>query len=115
MPDPVQGGSSGSHYDTALALNALMEPAINDSLDASLNLDISANLLQDTGWPLNDGNARNGNCDTGVDVVEDAGLIIGANVQATRNPSVSRAGNHGNHHRCRAHNHHRPPATHTGT
>src|SRR3546814_20038610 len=52
MPDPVQGGSSGSHYDTALAPNALMEPAINDSLDASLNLDISANLLQDTGWTL---------------------------------------------------------------
>src|SRR3546814_12302941 len=68
MPDPVRGGSSGSHYDTALAPNALMEPAINDSLDASLNLDISANLLQDTGWTLNDGHARNGNCDTGVDV-----------------------------------------------
>src|SRR3546814_2694990 len=81
MPDPVRGGSSGSHYDTALAPNALMEPAINDSLDASLNLDISANLLQDTGWTLNDGNARIGNCDTGVDVVDDAGIIIGANVQ----------------------------------
>src|SRR3546814_8127848 len=76
------GGSSGSHYDTALAPNALMETAINDSLDASLNLDISANLLQDTGWTLNDGNARIGNCDTGVDVVDDAGTIIGANVQA---------------------------------
>src|SRR3546814_11204619 len=68
MPDPVRGGSSGSHYDTALAPNALMEPAINDSLDASLNLDISAKLLQDTGWTLNAGNARLGKCDTGVEI-----------------------------------------------
>src|SRR3546814_20153052 len=37
MPDPVQGGSSGSHYDTALAPNALMEPTINDSLAPSHN------------------------------------------------------------------------------
>src|SRR3546814_1837576 len=91
MPDPVQGVSSGSHYATALAPNALMEQAINDSLDASLNLDISANLLQDTGWTLNGGNARIGNCDTGVDVVDDAGIIVGANVQATSNLCESRA------------------------
>src|SRR3546814_19882467 len=76
-----------------------MEPAINDSLDASLNLDISANLLQDTGWTLNDGNARIGNCDTGVDVVDDAGIIIGANVQATSHLCESRAGNHGQYQR----------------
>ena len=57
MPDPVQPGSSGSHYDTAMAPNALMEPAINDSLNAALNLDITANLLKDTGWVLNGGNA----------------------------------------------------------
>ena len=49
MPDPVQPGSSGSHYDTALAPNALMEPAINDSLNAAVNLDITPNLLEDTG------------------------------------------------------------------
>src|SRR3546814_10402818 len=65
MPDPVRGGSSGSHYDTALAPNALMEPAINDSLDASLNLVHSANQLQATSWTHNDGKARIGNCDTG--------------------------------------------------
>ncbi|MGN7726917.1 PA domain-containing protein [Luteimonas sp. 22616] len=102
MPDPVQGGSSGSHYDTALAPNALMEPAINDSLDASLNLDISANLLQDTGWTINGGNARIGNCDTGVDVVDDAGIIVGANVQATSNLCESRARNRGHYQRCMA-------------
>ena len=103
MPNPVQGGSSGSHYDTALAPNALMEPAINDSLDASLNLDITPNLLQDTGWTLNGGNARIGNCDTGVDVVDDAGIIIGANIQATSNLCESRAGNHGQYQSCMAH------------
>lgn len=85
MPDPVQPGSSGSHYDSAMAPNALMEPAINDSLNAALNLDITPNLLKDTGWVLNGGNATIDGCDTGVDVVNDAGIIIGANVQATSN------------------------------
>src|SRR3546814_13431225 len=80
-----------------------MEPAINDSLAASLNLYLSANLLQDTGWTLNDGNARIGNCDTGVDVVDDAGIIIGANVQATSNLCETRAANHGHYQRCMAH------------
>src|SRR3546814_10949967 len=70
--------------------------------DASLNLDISANRLQDTGWTLNDGNARIGNCDTGVDVVDDAGIIIGANVPATSNLCESRAGNHGQYQGCMA-------------
>lgn len=85
MPDPVQGGSSGSHYDTALSPNALMEPSINDSLFAAMNIDITPNLLQDTGWTLNSGNARLGSCDTGVKVVDDAGIIVGANVQAHSN------------------------------
>ena len=100
MPNPVQGGSSGSHYDTAMAPNALMEPAINDSLNASLNLDMTPNLLQDTGWKLNTGNARIGNCDTRVDVVDDAGIIIGANIQATSDLCESRAGNHGQYQSC---------------
>lgn len=82
MPNPVVGGSSGSHYDTALAPDALMEPAINTSLRSALNIDISANLLQDTGWVINAGNARIGNCDTSIDVVDDAGIIVGANVEA---------------------------------
>ena len=100
MPDPVQPGSSGSHYDTALAPNALMEPAINDSLNAAVNLDITANLLQDTGWQVNAGSARIGTCDTGVDVVNDAGLIIGANVQATSNLCLSKAANRGAYQSC---------------
>ena len=85
MPNPVQGGSSGSHYDTATAPNTLMEPAINDSLNAALNIDITANLLKDTGWHLNTGNAKIAGCDTGIKIINDAGIIIGANVQATSN------------------------------
>ena len=100
MPDPVQGGSSGSHYDTALAPNALMEPAINDSLFAAVNLDITPNLLQDTGWTLNGGNAVIDGCDTGIDIVDDAGIIIGANVQASSNLCLSKAATRGDYQGC---------------
>lgn len=100
MPNPVQPGSSGSHYDTALAPNALMEPAINDSLNAALNLDITPNLLKDTGWVLNGGNAKIDGCDTSIDVVDDAGIIIGANVQAQSNLCLSKAAKRGDYQNC---------------
>lgn len=100
MPDPVQGGSSGSHYDTALSPNALMEPSINDSLFAAMNLDITPNLLQDTGWTLNSGNAKLGGCDTGVKVVDDAGIIVGANVQAHSNLCKASTGSQGQYVSC---------------
>jgi hypothetical protein len=100
MPDPVQSGSSGSHYDTALSPNALMEPAINDSLHAALNLDITPNLLKDTGWKLNPGNAMIDGCDTGIRIVDDAGIIIGANVQATSNLCLSTATKRGDYQNC---------------
>ena len=83
MPNPVQAGSSGSHYDSDALPNLLMEPAINSTLLGALNLDITPNLLRDTGWPINDGNAKINGCDTTIDVVSDAGIIIGANVEAT--------------------------------
>jgi PA domain-containing protein len=100
MPNPVQPGSSGSHYDTALAPNALMEPAINDSLNAALNLDITPSLLKDTGWVLNGGTAKINGCDTGIAVVNDAGIIVGANVQATSNVCALHAKNHGAYQSC---------------
>ncbi|MUV13265.1 PA domain-containing protein [Noviluteimonas gilva] len=83
MPNPVAPGSSGSHYDTALSPNALMEPAINDSLNAALLIDNSANLLKDTGWRINTGTAQINGCNTEVKVITDAGVITGANVVAT--------------------------------
>jgi hypothetical protein len=100
MPNPVSSGSSGSHYDTALSPNALMEPAINTSLRSALNLDITPNLLKDTGWVLNPGNAKLNGCDTTIDVVDDAGIIIGANVQATSKLCLSKATSHGEYQNC---------------
>jgi hypothetical protein len=100
MPNPVAGGSSGSHYDTNLAPNALMEPAINDSLHGGLYIDASAALLQDTGWKLNGGNAKLNGCDTTIDVVDDAGIIIGANVQAQSNLCAAFAADKGAYQSC---------------
>jgi hypothetical protein len=100
MPNPVQGGSSGSHYDSNMLPNALMEPAINATLFSAFNLDITPNLLQDTGWPLNGGNAKIDGCDTTIDVVDAAGIIVGANVQATSNLCLSKATNRGSYQSC---------------
>ena len=91
MPQPVQPGSSGSHYDTAHSPNSLMEPAINTSLRAGLNIDMSAALLKDVGWKLNPGNAKLAGCDTGIKVISTGGLIIGANVEATSKLCLSSA------------------------
>lgn len=100
MPNPVQPGSSGSHYDTALLPNALMEPSINSTLLSGFNVDITPNLLKDTGWVLNAGNAMIGNCDTGIDIVDDAGIILGANVQASSNVCLISATTRGSYQGC---------------
>ena len=100
MPDPVQGGSSGSHYDSNALPNALMEPAINSTLLSIYNIDITPNLLEDIGWTLNAGNAVIDGCNTGIDVVDDAGIIIGANVQATSNVCLINATKRGDYQSC---------------
>lgn len=102
MPTVVASGSSGSHYDTALAPNALMEPFITSTLFANLNLDLTPALLRDTGWKLAPGNARmaGGKCDSGVDAVDRGGLIIGSSVTAWDNLCASRARNHGQYVKC---------------
>ena len=51
-PSPIAPGSSFSHFDVRLTPNALMEPSINDSLDASMDLDLTPALFQDLGWEL---------------------------------------------------------------
>jgi len=48
-PDPVQIGSSISHWDPSAFPNLLMEPAINADLPF-LGLDISPPLMYDLGW-----------------------------------------------------------------
>lgn len=101
-PNPVQPGSSFSHYDTSTSPNALMEPAITASLAANYNLDLTPALFRDEGWTLNQGNAMIGTCDTGIPVVEEGGLIIGANVQAQSNICKITARNHGAYQSCMA-------------
>lgn len=68
MPFPVQGGSSGSHYDSIARRNLLMEPAINANLTHNLKApdDLTLELLRDVGWfpdADNDGSPTGTDCD----------------------------------------------------
>ena len=88
MPNPVQSGSSGSHYDNNAMPNLLMEPAINDSLRSYYNLDITPHLLKDIGWQLNTASAKIGSpsvpdCDTGVAGTPAGGLFVAGTIQAS--------------------------------
>ena len=47
-PNPLQGGSSISHYDSACSPNLLMEPAIN--LGLPIDLDLTRQQMCDIGW-----------------------------------------------------------------
>ena len=51
-PNPYQGGSSVSHWDTSAHPNQLMEPAINDDLTHAVSppADLTLPLLKDIGW-----------------------------------------------------------------
>ncbi|WP_310385661.1 PA domain-containing protein, partial [Roseateles sp.] len=51
-PNPFQGGSSVSHFDSSAFRNQLMEPAISGDLTQSVlpPIDLTFRLLQDTGW-----------------------------------------------------------------
>jgi hypothetical protein len=52
MPNPVQGGSSGSHFDSIAFKNLLMEPSINPDLTHNLTApdDLTLELMRDIGW-----------------------------------------------------------------
>jgi hypothetical protein len=51
-PDPYQGGSSVSHWDTIATRNLLMEPFINSDLDHQVKppFDLTLPLFKDIGW-----------------------------------------------------------------
>ncbi len=51
-PNPFQGGSSVSHWDTSATPNQLMEPSINGDLTHTVlpPTDLTYRLLQDEGW-----------------------------------------------------------------
>jgi hypothetical protein len=52
-PNPVNFGSSLSHWDTSVTPNALMEPFITKDLKAADRVDLTTCLLADIGWSLN--------------------------------------------------------------
>lgn len=47
-PNPLQGGSSISHFSTAATPNLLMEPAINAGV--AIDLDLTRQQMRDIGW-----------------------------------------------------------------
>lgn len=68
MPNPVVGGSSGSHYDSIAFRNLLMEPSINPDLTHNLDApdDLTLELMRDVGWFPDadlDGLATEDDCD----------------------------------------------------
>ena len=100
-PNPVQPGSSFSHYDTSSSPNALMEPAITSTLAGQIDVDLTPALFADEGWTLNSGNALVGDaCDIGVAVNQEGGIIIGANVQAWDNLCLASSSNKGSYQSC---------------
>ena len=53
-PNPVQPGSSISHFDNSATPNLLMEPSITSTLRASETVDLTGMLLADLGWDIQD-------------------------------------------------------------
>jgi len=51
-PNPVEPGSSVSHWDTLATPNLLMEPFLNDDLTHAVRApaDLTLELLKDLGW-----------------------------------------------------------------
>jgi hypothetical protein len=75
MPNPVQPGSTGSHYDSIAFKNLLMEPAINPDLTHDVSSvhgnDLTLELLRDVGWFADtdlDGKANEVDCNPNSDV-----------------------------------------------
>jgi hypothetical protein len=54
-PNPVQGGSSVSHWDTTLSPNQLMESGLSGDLTHSVAIpaDLTGSQLRDIGWAFN--------------------------------------------------------------
>lgn len=79
-PNPVQPGSSVSHWNTTANPNLLMEPAINTGLP--LTGDLTRQLLRDIGW-FRDAN-KNAAADTITNVLPASGTLMpGTNVNIT--------------------------------
>lgn len=78
-PPVVALGSSISHFDISANPNLLMEPAITSTLKAGTNVDLTAQLFKDIGWPIE--TLKIGNCDTRVPNVTPVGDIISTQIE----------------------------------
>jgi len=87
-PNPVEGGSSISHWDTTAFPNLLMEPSINADLTHNVVApqDLTFALLRDTGWctncPLQP--PPNDNFGNAQVVVGSQGNVNGTNIGGTK-------------------------------
>ena len=99
-PAALAPGSTFSHFDTALSPNALMEPSITGTLRADLDVDLTPALFRDTGWRTSAGNATLGTCDTGVPMVDPAGIAVGASIEARALVCSAFAKNKGQYQSC---------------
>lgn len=78
-PPVVALGSSISHFDISANPNLLMEPAITPTLKAGSNVDLTAQLFKDIGWPIE--SLKIGKCDTKVPNVTALGDIISTQIE----------------------------------
>ncbi len=88
-PNPLQLGSSVSHWNTTADPNLLMEPAINSGLP--LTLDLTRQLMRDIGW-FRDAN-NNGVADVITNVLPSGGSLSpgsSVNITWTNPPSFAR-------------------------
>jgi hypothetical protein len=94
--NPVQPGSSISHWDTLASPNLLMEPAIN--ADLAFGVDLTAYQLQDVGWTL--ATVVIDGCDTGVSNIP---LPQGGSISTVIDACAAQATNHGKFVSCVSH------------
>ena len=57
-PNPVEPGSSKSHFDVSATPNLLMEPFVTPNLKSRMSFDLGDDLLYDVGWTLRRGPNR---------------------------------------------------------
>jgi hypothetical protein len=53
FPNPIQQGSTASHFDTSATPNQIMEPVINHDLSHNVDVpsDLTTSVFRDLGWP----------------------------------------------------------------
>jgi PA domain len=87
-PGVIAPGSSISHFDTVADPNLLMEPAITPTLRSGINVDLTAQLFRDLGWPIE--SLKIGRCDTRVPGVTPVGDILSSQIDQCAADSSNR-------------------------